>query len=612
DREGEAISWHLSNVLSLKNKNIKRIEFNEITEHAIKDAVKHPRDINIDLVNAQQARRILDRIVGYNISPILWKKVKKGLSAGRVQSVALKVICDREAEIDSFKPQEYWTLEIEFLSKGKKYRATLHSKNGEKIEIHSKEEMDRIIAEIGASNFEVLSIQKKERKRNPQAPYITSKLQQDAANRLGYTSSKTMMVAQQLYEGVSVTGEGPVGLITYMRTDSTRIAEYALASVRGYISSNYSEDYLPPKANFYQNKKGAQDAHEAIRPTDVNRSPSKIKDDLTRDQFKLYELIWNRFVASQMTPERSEIHTMAIRSGEYEFRASASRTVFDGFTVVDNDEKQKKNTIPDIKEGSSIDVSDYLPEQHFTTPPARYNDASLVKFLEESGIGRPSTYAPTINTLIKRYYVTRSGRQLVPTVLGKLVNRLVSENFPTLVSADFTAKMEDQLDGVEFARLEWVGMLREFYQPFHLTVEKAIETIEEMKGVLDEDTDLVCEKCGMPMKKKLGKFGFFLACSGFPACRNSKPLPLGKCPKDGCDGDVIKRSSKKGRAFYSCSRYPDCDFITREIPSDKHCPTCGKLLFTRRIKGKGQKLICLNEKCGYSVDLLDEESAAEN
>ncbi|HNX59120.1 MAG TPA: type I DNA topoisomerase, partial [Spirochaetota bacterium] len=368
DREGEAISWHLSNVLSLKNKNIKRIEFNEITEHAIKDAVKHPRDINVDLVNAQQARRILDRIVGYNISPILWKKVKKGLSAGRVQSVALRVICDREAEIDSFKPQEYWTLEVEFSSKGKKYRATLHSKSGEKIEIVSKDDMDRIIAEISQSKLVVVSIQKKERKRNPQAPYITSKLQQDAANRLGYTSSKTMMVAQQLYEGVNVTGEGPVGLITYMRTDSTRIAEYALNAVRDYITSNYSNDYLPEKPNTYQNKKGAQDAHEAIRPTDVNRAPSKIKNDLTRDQYRLYELIWNRFVASQMTPERSEIHTMTLKAGEYEFRASASRVVFDGFSVVENDEKQKKSTIPDLKEGSEIDVSEYLPEQHFTTP----------------------------------------------------------------------------------------------------------------------------------------------------------------------------------------------------------------------------------------------------
>lgn len=612
DREGEAISWHLSNVLSLKNKNIKRIEFNEITEHAIKDAVKHPRDINVDLVNAQQARRILDRIVGYNISPILWKKVKKGLSAGRVQSVALRVICDREAEIDSFKPQEYWTLEVEFASKGKKYRATLHSKSGEKIEIVSKDEMDRVVAEISQSKLVVVSIQKKERKRNPQAPYITSKLQQDAANRLGYTSSKTMMVAQQLYEGVNVTGEGPVGLITYMRTDSTRIAEYALNTVRDYIKTNYSDEYLPEKPNTYQNKKGAQDAHEAIRPTDVNRAPSKIKNDLTRDQYRLYELIWNRFVASQMTPERSEIHTMTLKAGEYEFRASASRVVFDGFSVVENDEKQKKSTIPDLKEGSEIDVSEFLPEQHFTTPPARYNDASLVKFLEESGIGRPSTYAPTINTLIKRYYVVRSGRQLVPTVLGKLVNRLVCDNFPDLVSADFTAKMEDKLDAVEDNRADWVGMLREFYSPFKVTLDKAFDNIEEMKGVLDEDTDLVCEKCGMPMKKKLGKYGFFLACSGFPACRNAQPLPLGKCPKDGCDGDVVKRSSKKGRAFYSCSRYPDCDFITRENPAAKHCPQCGKLLFTRKIKGKGQKLICLNEKCGYSVDLLDEENAMGN
>jgi DNA topoisomerase-1 len=612
DREGEAISWHLSNALSPKNKNIKRIEFNEITEHAIKEAVRHPRDINTDLVNAQQARRILDRIVGYNISPILWKKVKKGLSAGRVQSVALKVICDRETEIDGFKPIEYWTLEIEFLCKSKKYRASLHSKNGEKIDIRSGDDMTRLVETLRGRTFIVASVQKKERRRNPSAPYITSKLQQDAANRLGFTSSKTMMVAQQLYEGITVSEEeGPVGLITYMRTDSTRVAAYALDSVRSFIKTNYSDEYLPESANTYQNKKGAQDAHEAVRPTDVKRTPSSIKNNLTRDQYKLYELIWNRFVASQMTPERSEIMTMAIRADEYEFRAGSSKTVFDGFTVVESDERQKKSAIPDLTDGSTIDVPDFFPEQHFTTPPARYNDASLVKFLEESGIGRPSTYAPTINTLIKRYYVTRSGRQLVPTVLGKLVNRLVSDNFPALVSADFTAKMEENLDAVEDCRTDWVKMLKDFYSPFKETLDRAEASIEEMKGVLDEPTDLVCEKCGKPMMKKLGKYGFFLACSGFPACRNSKPLPLGKCPKDGCDGDVVKRSSKKGRAFFSCSRYPDCDFITRENPSDKHCPDCGKLLFARRIKGKGQKLTCLNEKCGYSVDLLDEESASE-
>jgi len=606
DREGEAISWHLANALSSRNSNIKRIEFNEITESAIKEAVKHPREINVDLVNAQQARRILDRIVGYNISPILWKKVKKGLSAGRVQSVALRVICDREEEIDRFKPEEYWSLEIHFKAKGKGCTASLHSYKGEKAEIKSKESIDKALADLKHERFIVTSIQKKERKRNPSAPYITSKLQQDAANRLGYTSSKTMMVAQQLYEGVSVTKEGPVGLITYMRTDSTRVADSAMQAVREYILNTYSSEYLPEKPNTYANKKGSQDAHEAVRPTDVKRTPASIKNDLTRDQFRLYELIWNRFVSSQMTPERSEVNTMTIKAGDYEFRASASRILFDGFGAVERDEKQKRVAIPELNEGDEVEVTDFIPEQHFTTPPPRYNDASLVKFLEESGIGRPSTYAPTINTLVKRYYVTRSGRQLVPTVLGKLVNKIVAANFPVLVSTDFTARMEEKLDEVEDNRADWVGMLAEFYGPFKLTIDAAIINIEEMKGVLDEKTDLVCEKCARPMLKRLGKFGFFLACSGFPECRNAKALPLGKCPKDGCDGDVVKRSSKKGRPFYSCSRYPDCDFITREIPSTKSCPQCSSLLFTRKIKNKGEKLICLKESCGYNVDLLDE------
>lgn len=609
DREGEAISWHLANALGPKNANIKRIEFNEITESAIKEAVKHPREINIDLVNAQQARRILDRIVGYNISPILWKKVKKGLSAGRVQSVSLKVVCEREDEIEAFRPEEYWTLELQFKVKGKICTASLHSFKGDKIKISSKADVDRILEELAKETFVVQSIVRKERKRNPSAPYITSKLQQDAANRLGFTSSKTMMVAQQLYEGIQLTGEGPVGLITYMRTDSTRIADSALAAVRSWITERYSAEYIPATPNKYQNKKGAQDAHEAIRPSDVLRTPESIKADLTRDQYRLYDLIWSRFVSSQMTPERSEVSTLAITAGEYEFRASASRVLFDGFTAVESDEKQKKAGFPDVQEGETLDVAEFLPEQHFTTPPPRYNDASLVKFLEESGIGRPSTYAPTINTLIKRYYVQRSGRQLVPTVLGRLVNKLVCANFPDLVSTDFTAKMEQELDAVEEAKINWVEMLGNFYGPFKKTVDAAAENIEEMKGVLDEDTDIVCEKCGRMMKKKLGKFGFFLACPGFPECRNSKSLPLGKCPK--CEGDVVKRSSKKGRAFYSCSRYPDCDFITREVPSNKACPDCGKLLFTKRVKGKGQKLFCLTESCGYSVDILDEDKPAE-
>lgn len=605
DREGEAISWHLHNSLSKNCQNIKRIEFNEITESAIKEAVKHPRDINIELVNAQQARRVLDRIVGYFISPILWRKVKKGLSAGRVQSVALKVICEREKEIDAFVPEEYWDISADLKAGNAAMNAALYAKNGEKIKITGKEAADKTKADLEKAKYIVESVSTKDRKRNPLPPYITSKLQQDAANRLGFTSSKTMMVAQQLYEGIPLGTEGPVGLITYMRTDSLRISETAINAVRQFISDKYSSEYLPASPNQYQNKKGAQDAHEAIRPSDVLRDPEKIKEFLTKDQYKLYSLIWKRFVSSQMTPEKSELISAVIKADDYELRASASKTIFDGFTVLEKEEKSKKNTLPKISEGDILALDKINSEQHFTSPPPRFNDASLVKFLEESGIGRPSTYAPTINTLIKRYYIVRSGRQLVPTVLGKLVNGLIIENFKDLVSVDFTAEMEAKLDGVEEKKYEWHKMIADFFTPFSKTVEEAEKQIADHKGSLDEKTDEVCEKCGKPMLKKLGKFGYFLACSGFPECRNSKSLPLGKCPKDNCDGSVVKRSSKKGRPFYSCSNYPDCDFITRETPSDKHCPKCGKLLFSKRIKNKGVKLSCLNEKCGYTLEISD-------
>jgi DNA topoisomerase I len=608
DREGEAISWHLSNALGSKNKNIKRIVFNEITESAIKEAVKSPKEIDYSLVNAQQARRILDRIVGYNISPLLWKKIKKGLSAGRVQSVALNVICVREKEIDNFNPVEYWSIEVIFESQGKEFTASFYSYKGEKIKLDNKEAADRIFGELNNKKFIVKGIQKKERKRRASAPYITSRMQQDAAQKLSFTSGKTMMIAQQLYEGVEITGEGPVGLITYLRTDSTRISDSALKSVRDYINTNYKNEYLPESPNTYQNKKNAQDAHEAIRPTDVLRTPDSVKNNLTKDQYKLYNLIWKRFVASQMTPEVSEVSSVSIAAGDVELRAAGSRILFDGFTVVEKADKGKKSDLPELKEGEEITAKEIKPEQHFTTPPPRYNDATLVKFLEESGIGRPSTYASIINTLISRYYITRSGRQLMPTLLGNIVNDVVSVHFPSLISIDFTADMEEKLDLIEESKFDWVNMLKDFYPPFKKSVDDAEIKIETMKGILDEPTDIKCEKCGKTMFKKLGKFGFFLACSGFPECRNAKSLPLGKCPKSGCDGDVVKRSSKKGRPFYACSNYPECDFITRENPSDKSCHKCGKLLFTKNIKGKGQELHCLNESCDFKVELLDEDT----
>ena len=612
DREGEAISWHLSNALRSKNSDIKRIEFNEITEPAVRAAVEHPRDIDMSLVNAQQARRILDRIVGYNISPILWRKIKKGLSAGRVQSVALRVICDRESEIEGFIPEEYWVIEALFECRGKKFKGQFHTLAGEKKKLQTKADVDEILKRLEGKKFTVESVARKERRRNPVAPYITSKLQQDAANRLGFTSGKTMMIAQQLYEGVDLEGEGPVGLISYMRTDSTRVAESALNAVRGYIGSHFAPEYLPERPNFYANKKNAQDAHEAIRPTDVNRTPDSLKGRLSREQYRLYDLIWKRFVSSQMTAEVSEVCMAVLVAGEAAFRASGSRVLFDGFSAVEREEKTKKLDLPPLKEGDEVEALEFTPEQHFTTPPPRYNDASLVKFLEESGIGRPSTYAPTINTLIARYYVTRSGRQLVPTVLGRIVNNIMINHFAPLVSINFTADMEEKLDLVEESRTDWVDMLREFYGPFKHTVEEAEHKIEEMKNVLDEETNEVCEKCNRKMVKRLGRYGFFLACSGFPECRNARPMPLGRCPVDGCDGDVVQRKSKKGRPFYACTNYPNCTFITTDSPSDKHCPKCGGLLFMKRVRGKGQILHCLNESCSYRVELLDEEERPAN
>jgi DNA topoisomerase-1 len=612
DREGEAISWHLSNSLSVKNPNIKRIEFNEITEAAVREAVLHPREINIDLVNAQQARRILDRIVGYHISPILWKKVKRGLSAGRVQSVALKIICDREEEIDAFTPDEYWTLDAECSYKNKKFKASLAAIKGDKVNIKNSVEMEDHLFNLKDKDLIVADVTVKERRRKPSAPYITSKLQQDAANRLGFTSKKTMITAQQLYEGIDITGTGPVGLITYMRTDSTRIAPTAFESLRNYISRNFAKGYLPDSPNFYTNKKGAQDAHEAIRPTDVMRTPDSIKGDLSRDQFRLYDLIWKRFVASQMTPEISEITTVNLVTDDYTFRAGGSRILFKGFTAVEKDEKSDKNNLPELKSGDKVKIEKLVSEQHWTTPPPRYNDASLVKFLEESGIGRPSTFAPTIETIIRRYYVSRSGRQLVPTVLGKIVNKIMKDYFSALVSVDFTAKLEEKLDLVEEAKLNYPDMIGEFYGPFSKIVASAEENIESMKGVLDEETDLVCEKCGKMMLKKLGRFGFFLACSGFPECRTAKSLPLGICPKCGT-GDVVKRSSKgkRGGTFYACTNYPDCEFLTRESPADKPCPKCKRLMFKKKLKGKGEEHQCLSADCGFKIDILDEPASGD-
>lgn len=603
DREGEAISYHLARVIAPKNPNIKRVEFNEITKNAVLEAIKHPRDIDQNLVNAQQARRILDRLVGYNISPILWKKIKRGLSAGRVQSVALRLICEREAEIEAFVPEEYWTLDAKFKKDKAGFLASLVLVDGKKPELKTEADIRAILDELENKKSEcvVSSVQVRERKRQPTAPYTTSRLQQDASNRLGFTSQKTMMVAQQLYEGIEVAGT-PVGLISYMRTDSTRISSDALKMVREFIEKEYGSDHLSKEPRLYQSSRSAQDAHEAIRPTDPARTPESLSPYLNRDQLRLYRLIWQKFVSSQMADEVADQIRVDVQSGRFTFRANGKIVKFRGFTsVFESDEKDEKK-LPELSQGDIVKLAELKPEQHFTQPPPRYTDASMVKVLEESGVGRPSTYAPTIQTLLKRYYVTRVQRALKPTELGKLVNQMLVKNFPEMVDVNFTARMEDDLDRIARSDLDWVEMLRAFYGPFSQTVRHAMEHIDEMKNVLDEPTDYVCEKCGRPMVKRIGRNGYFLACTGFPECRNARSIPLGKCPA--CEtGEIVQRTAKRGRPFYGCSRYPDCNFTTWDKPhTEKDCPVCGRLLLEKTSREKGHYLAC--SSCSYeeSVD----------
>ena len=603
DREGEAISWHLSRALGSLNSDIKRIEFNEITETALKEAVTKPREINMDLVNAQQARRILDRLVGYNISPILWKKVKRGLSAGRVQSVALRLICEREREIEAFVPEEYWSLDVKLGHKKSTLEASLHSVDGTKAELKSESEVNGILERIDGETFTVMGVARKERKRQPTAPYTTSRLQQDAANKLGYTSHKTMLIAQQLYEGIELGNDVITGLITYMRTDSTRISDLALDQVRNYIkeSGSLGEQYLSPEPRQYKASKSAQDAHEAIRPTDPARTPESIASFLTRDQLKLYTIIWQKFVSSQMADEVADYTTVDVNAAGVLFRISGRIVKFSGFTEVYNpEEKKKKDTrLPEFQEGEELKLISTHPEQHFTQPPPRYTDASMVKVLEESGVGRPSTYAPTIQTLLKRFYVVRVQKALKPTELGVLVERIMGEHFKTLVNQEFTAGMENNLDLISNSELNWVEMLRQFYEPFIITVEDAANNIEDLKSALDEPTDYVCEKCGRNMVKKIGKNGYFLACPGFPECRNARAIPLGPCPL--CeDGSVIMRATKRGRPFYGCSRYPECEFSTWDKPTGELCPVCGKILLEKSSREKGKFVGC--SACDYEEE----------
>ena len=607
DREGEAISFHLKTAFEKKVKDVKieRIIFNEITPSAIKAAVAAPLEIDMGKVNAQKARRVLDRIVGYNLSPLLWKKVKNGLSAGRVQSVALRIISDREKEVEAFTPQEYWTLDVDLKKDRSKFKAQLVNYKGEKPLMDNKESVEKLIKIFDGKEFSVKDIKKTEKNIQPKAPYITSKLQQDATNRLGFTSRKTMQIAQQLYEGINI-GSSRVGLITYMRTDSTRISSLALGDVRKYIQDNHPDE-LPENSLNYSMGKRAQDAHEAIRPTYAEYTPDYVKENLTKDQQKLYGIIWERFVSSQMKGALSETTTADIIAEEGLFRISGTKVKEKGFQKVLKllASKEKSAKVPNLKAGDILIAEEFLPEQHFTQGPARFTDASIVKILEEKGIGRPSTYAPIISLLIDRYYVLRKNKQLVPTVLGKMINEILISSFPDLLNVNFTADMEKRLDNVEIEINNWSGMISEFYSPFKGQVDHVMETLESVKGVLDESTDYECEKCGRKMIKKLGRFGYFLACSGFPECMNTKSVPLADCPRPECSGQIVARKKQggKGKEFYGCTNYPECDFISHSKPSPKNCPECGYFMVEKYDKKRGTYYSCSNNECKNSMEV---------
>jgi DNA topoisomerase-1 len=601
DREGEAIAWHLRNAITAKTTKvpIQRISFNEITPVAIKDAVDHPAAIDEAKVNAQKARRVLDRLVGYNLSPLLWKKVKNGLSAGRVQSVALRLICEREKEAESFIPEEYWTLEADFKVGKSAFTAQLVSWKNAKPDLKDEETVKAIIAQIAGADCFVADIRETDKTVRPKPPFTTSQLQQTAANRLGFTSKKTMQVAQQLYEGVNI-GNSRVGLITYMRTDSVRVSQTALEEVRLWIKEQYPRD-LPEKPAEYAVGKKAQDAHEAIRPTYISYTPEELKEQLSRDQLRLYTIIWERFVSSQMNAAKTRTVSTDIAAGEGIFRIAGTKIVEKGFYKVMKllaSKEEKGSAFPALKTGDKVKVDKFYPEQHFTQGPPRYTDASIVKTLEEKGIGRPSTYAPIISVLLDRYYVTRSNKQLVPTLLGRMICDMLVEYFPHVVDAAFTASMENKLDEVEESQLRWPDMIREFWDPFKDQVDEVGKTLESFKGSLDEATDYVCEKCGKPMVKKLGRFGFFLACSGFPECRNTRSIPLAKCPR--CGGDIVARKTRgRGKEFYGCTNYPECDFISHFKPLGQNCPKCGQFLVEKYDKRNGSHKACINPDCDY-------------
>jgi len=612
DREGEAISWHLSYALKLDKKKMRRITFNEITKSAVKASIKQARDINMNLVDAQQARRVLDRMVGYEISPLLWGKVKRGLSAGRVQSVALRIIGDREEEINNFIPEEYWTLDGEFNVEGEKKPliAKFYGNKNKKITIHSKAELDKILKELQGVTYKIAEVKKGERSKKAPLPFTTSTLQQEASKVLNFSTQKTMRLAQQLYEGVDIKGSGTVGLITYLRTDSTRISEEADRTAREYIAEQYGQEYVAEPEKKNDNGKRIQDAHEAIRPTDISRLPAQVKESLSRDQFRLYQLIWKRFAASRMQQAKYETTSVKVQGGEYYFTAAASKLKFDGFMTVytqDDEEKQENQLLAkNLEEDTEISLKGLKELQHFTQPPAHYTEAALVKTLEELGIGRPSTYAPTITTIIARRYVAKENKNLYMTELGEVVNNIMKEAFPSIVDVYFTATMEQLLDSVEEGKVQWKTVIRNFYPDLEEAVKKARQELEQVK-IEDEVTDVICEQCGRNMVVKYGPHGKFLACPGFPECKNTKPYleKIGvPCPI--CGKDVVIKRSKKGRIYYGCENNPDCEFMSWQKPSREKCPSCHSYMLE-----KGNKLVCSDKQCGY-VMMKPKEKTAED
>jgi len=622
DREGEAIAWHLKNAIQSKTESlpIERISFNEVTPAAIKEAVANPRPIDEALVESQKARRVLDRLVGYSLSPLLWKKVKNGLSAGRVQSVALRLICEREKEVESFIPDEYWTLDADFKVGRARFTAQLVKWNGAKPELPNEAAALLIVDTLKGADCVVSDIKETDKTIKPKPPFITSELQKTAANRLGYTSRKTMQIAQQLYEGVNI-GSTRVGLITYMRTDSVRVSDTALEELREWIGKNYPNE-LPEKALAYSSGKKAQDAHEAIRPTYVSYTPDYTAEYLNKDQLRLYTIIWERFVSSQMTNAKTRTVSVEIKAApgrpvsgggeEGIFRVSGTKVVEKGFYNVIkllSSKEEKGQPYPPLNAGDKVAIDKFHPEQHFTQGPARYTEASIIDILREKEIGRPSTYAPIISVLLDRYYVTRSNKQLVPTLLGKKICEMLVEYFPNYVDVDFTASMETKLDKVEESSLKWPDMLKEFWGPFKTRVDEVGKSLESSKGSLDEPTDYKCEKCGRPIVKKLGRNGFFLACTGFPECRNTRSVPLAVCPK--CGGDVVSRKTKgRGKEFYGCANYPECDFISHYKPISQNCPKCGKFMVEKHDKKNGTHKACINPDCDY-LHSVDDEGEAE-